>query len=164
MATVSDIICLFASFFFWAKVFCQPWCMWFLYCISDFFWSLPCFAGLWEEAAELHAGDQGAKAGVEHLCRWEWRSAHQGIKGDLILQPFFTIYLIWLSLWRGFLFPFWPIYNDDITWEAVIHNVEGLTLISLFHCFGIGILQVLEQLSGQTPVFSKGELDVKVCI
>jgi hypothetical protein len=25
-------------------------------------------------------------------------------------------------------------------------------------------LQVLEQLSGQTPVFSKGELDVKVCI
>ncbi len=45
-----------------------------------------------------------------------------------------------------------------------MHNVEWLTLISLFHCFGIGILQVLEQLSGQTPVFSKGELDVKVCI
>jgi hypothetical protein len=36
MATVSDIICLFASFFL-AKVFCQPRCMWFLYSISDFF-------------------------------------------------------------------------------------------------------------------------------
>jgi hypothetical protein len=26
------------------------------------------------------------------------------------------------------------------------------------------VLQVLEQLSGQTPVFSKGELDARVCL
>ncbi len=43
MATVSDIICLFVSFFFFlAKVFGQPRCMWFLYSISlfasFFFW------------------------------------------------------------------------------------------------------------------------------
>jgi hypothetical protein len=40
-------------------------------------------------------------------------------------------------------------------WEEVFTTltcVEGL------------VLQVLEQLSGQTPVFSKGELDARVCL
>jgi hypothetical protein len=36
-------------------------------------------------------------------------------------------------------------------------------IFCLSHLFVIDLLQVLEQLSGQTPVFSKGEIVVRVC-
>jgi hypothetical protein len=41
--------------------------------------------------------------------------------------------------------------------------VEGL-VFSVFSSLGVYLLQVLEQLSGQTPVFSKGELGVRMCL
>jgi hypothetical protein len=49
-------------------------------------------------------------------------------------------------------------------WEEVytaLTSVEGL-VFSVFSSLGVYLLQVLEQLSGQTPVFSKGELGVRV--
>jgi hypothetical protein len=50
-------------------------------------------------------------------------------------------------------------------WEEVftaLACVEGL-VFSVFSSLGVCLLQVLEQLSGQTPVFSKGELGARVC-
>ncbi len=41
--------------------------------------------------------------------------------------------------------------------------VEGL-VFSVFSSLGVYLLQVLEQLSGQTPVFSKGESGVRMCL
>lgn len=82
--------------------------------------------GLGEETVEPNEGDQGAEACSQHLRRWKWRSSHQSRQG-----------FHHSSHWIRFFSFFFIFFKFKIP-------------------FLLSVLQVLEQLSGQTPVFSKG--------
>lgn len=88
--------------------------------------------GVREEIIEPDEGNQGAEARPQHFRRWERRSSHQSCQGAVQLLRFlhFNPFFPYLVL-HGYWFPSFR--------------------------FGILISQVLEQLSGQTPVFSKGK-------